>query len=344
MRTRLRVLVLGCLSIGALAAASSALAAFTPSIAIRHAPPTTGSAGSTAIRLDVPRDDDPLFRAVIYVPPTYTVALNQPAGTQIGTVTAQVQVREPIAGAVLPLTGTITADNPANHTTSACAPGLHGAVWLLALQASGQTLTVPMYVDPTSGATAQLGSYTLTACLPSPNIPPSAGGATFGAKLINAQLNMQTGVITAPSTRGTFRWHLLATPWPNAAGPPNAAGTVEAQGRVMLPARINLRATSRNGRVTISGGILEADTGAARQTVRLRVGRRSYSVRTNAGGSFRLVVRSRRGTRLAITATANIPARPVTPCSSPSPFPGVSCVGETLQFFVTTRSITHRVR
>jgi hypothetical protein len=150
-------------------------------------------------------------------------------------------------------------------------------------------------------------------------------------------------VITAPSTRGTFRWHILATPWPNAAGPPNVAGTVEAQGRVMLPARVNLRATSRNGRMTVTGGVVEADTGVARQPVRLRVGRRSFTVRTNAGGSFRLIVRQRRGARVAITATANIPARTIS-CSSPSPFPGISCVGETLQFFVLTRSITHRVR
>ena len=343
MRTRLRVLLLGCLSIGALLAAGNALAAFTPSIAIRHDPPTAGSSGATSIRILVPRDDDPLFRALIYVPPGYTATTNQPTGTQIGTVTAQVQVREPIAGAVLPLTGMITTDNPANHTTSPCAPGLHAAVWLLTLQASGQTLTVPMYLDPTSGATAQLASFTLTACLPSPNIPTSAGGATFGAKLINAQLNLQSGVLSAPSTRGTFRWHILATPWPNAAGPPNIAGTVEAQGRVMLPARVNLRAASRNRRVTITGAVLEAATGAARQTVRIRVGRRTSTVRTNAGGSFRLVVRQRRGARLTITATTSVPARMVA-CSSPSPFPGVSCVGETLQFFVLTRSVRHRVR
>jgi hypothetical protein len=345
MRTGLRVLLLGCLSIGALFAAGNALAAFTPTIAVGHQPASTGASGTTSIRVVVPRDDDPLFKATIYVPVGYTATLNQPTGTQIGDLPSertQVQVREPIAGAVLPLSGVITTDNPANHTTSACAPGLHAAVWLLTLSLAGQTLTVPAYVDPTSGAAAQLASHTIQVCLPSPNIPPALGGATAGAKLIAAQLNLRN-VFSTPSSGATLRWHLVATPWPNTAGPPNVAGTVNAQGRVMLPARINLRATSRNGRVTITGGVFEGNGGVAQQAVGLRVGRKGYTVRTNAAGSFRLVVRSKRRARLTIRATANVQARSVT-CSSPSPFPGVSCVSENLQFFVATRSITHRVR
>lgn len=337
------MLLLACAGAVGLATASSALAAFTPSIAIRHTPASLSSSGPTSIRVSVPRDDDPLFRAVIYVPTGYNVTLGQTPGTQIGTVSAQVQVREPIAGAVLPLTGTITADTPANFTTNACSPGLHAAVWVLSLQASGQTLTVPVYVDPTTGTEAGLGTAKLTVCLPSPNIPASAGGATFGAKLILAQLNLAQGIFRTPTARGTFRWQLLATPWPaTAAGPPNAAGTVNAQARVMLPARVNLRASSKSGRVTISGSVLEADTGVIRRAIRLRVGNRNYSVRTNAGGAFRLVVRRNRGP-VRITVTASIPARTV-PCSAPSPFAGIGCVSETLQFFVATRTLRHRVR
>lgn len=336
------MLLLACVGAVGLATASSALAAFTPTIAIRHQPASPSSNGPTSIRVAVPRDDDPLARAVIYVPTGYNVTLAQTAGTQIGTVSAQVQVREPIAGAVLPLTGTIAADTPANYTANACAPGLHAAVWVLMLQVSGETLTVPAYVDPTTGTEAALGTAKLTVCLPSPNIPEDVGGAKSGAKLILAQLNINQGIFRTPTTRGTFRWQLLATPWPATAGPPTAAGTVSAQGRVMLPARVNLRATSRNGRLTITGGVLEADTRVVRQTVRLRLGKRTFSVRTNAGGSFRLVLRRARGP-VTITATASVPARSVT-CSSPSPFPGVSCVSETLQFFVATRTLRHRVR
>ena len=344
MTTKLRMLLLACTGVMGLVLASGALAAFVPSIAIRHAPPTLNSNGATSIRVSVPRDDDPLARALIYVPTGYTAVLNQAAGTQIGTVDAQVQVREPIAGAVLPLTGTITTAAPASFASNPCAPGVHGAVWVMTLQASGQTLTVPVYVDQTFGVETALGAYKLTVCLPSPNIPASAGGATFGAKLILAQLNFQQGILSTPANRGTYRWQLLATPWPTtAAGPPNAAGTVSAQGRVMLPGSLTLRATSRRGRVTISGGVLEGGTGVARQQVRLRVGTRTFTVRTNAGGAFRLVVRRGVRQRVSITGTANVAARPIT-CSSPSPFPGIACVSETLQFFVVSRSIFHRVR
>lgn len=346
MTTRVRMLLLACAGAVGLVLASSALAAFVPSIAVRHASPTLNSNGAMSIRVSVSRDDDPLFRAVIYAPVGYSAVINQAAGTQIGTVAAQVQVREPIAGAVLPLTGTITTAAPADHAGNACSPGVHGAVWLLTMPApSGPPLVVPIYVDQTLGPVEQaLGSYRLTVCLPSPNIPQSAGGAAFGAKLILAQLNLQQGVFTSPVNRGTYRWQLLATPWPTtAAGPPNVAGTVSAQGRVMLPVTIALSATSRAGRVVVRGNVLENRTGVNRQPIRVRVGNRTHTVRTNTAGRFTLAVRRARGARLAITATANIPARGI-PCSAPSPFPGVACVGETQHFFVASRTIRHRVR
>jgi hypothetical protein len=340
------MLLLACTGAVGLVLASSAMAAFVPSIAIRHAPPTLNSNGATSIRVSVPRDDDPLFKATIYAAPGYTAVINQAAGTQIGTVSAQVLVREPIAGAVLPLNGTITTANPADFASNQCAPGVHGAVWLLSLPApSGPPLVVPVYVDQTIGAETALGSYKLQVCLPSPNIPQSAGGAAFGAKLILAQLNFQQGVFTTPLNRGTYRWQMVATPWPtSAAGPPNAAGTVSAQGRAMLPVTMALSATSRRGLVTITGNVLEATTGLSRQAIRLRVGNRTFTVRTNTGGRYRLVVRRARGARLAITGTASIAARPLASCSTPSPFPNVNCVSETLQFFVVSRTIRHRVR
>lgn len=345
MTTRVRLLLLACAGVVGLVMASSALAAFVPSIGVRHVSPTLNSNGPMSIRLVVPRDDDPLFRAVIYSPTGYTAIINQPAGTQIGTVSAQVRVREPIEGAVLPLTGTITTAPPADFATNACAPGVHNAVWLLTLPApTGPPLTVPLYVDQTLGNETALGSYKLTACLPSPNIPQSAGGAAFGAKLILAQLNFNQGVWAAPNNRGTFRWQLLATPWPTtAAGPPNVAGTVNAQGRVMLPVTMALRATSRRGVVRVTGNVLENRTGVNRRPVRVRVGNRAFTVRTNTAGRFTLNVRRARGARLAITATANIPERAI-PCSAPSPFPGVQCVSETQQFFTVSRTIRHRVR
>ena len=354
MTTRVRLVLLACTALLGLAFASSALAAFTPALAIGHQPPTLGSTGTTSIRMTVPRDDDALARAAIYVAPGYSITTGQAAGTSLGTATAQILVREPIAGAVLPLTGTLTVADPAalvrpTNTTSigttvlrCTGSATHNAIWLATLQASGQNLDVPIAVDAAPAPLASVASYVLTFCLPNPNIPLEQGGAPFGAKLVLAQLNFR-GNFTAPSSCGTYRWHVVATPWPAGAGLPNVAGTVEAQGRVMLPARVTLNATSKKRVLTIRGSVLEADTGVPQRSIVVRVGNKRYNVRTNAGGAYRLAVRFKRPTTVIVTTTANVPARSI-PCSTPSPFPGVSCVSETLQFFLATRSLRVRVR
>lgn len=355
MTTRVRSVLLACTALLGLAFASSALAAFTPALAIGHQPPTLGSTGTTSIRMTVPRDDDALARAAIYVAPGYSITTGQAAGTSLGTATAQILVREPIAGAVLPLTGTLAVADPAalvrpTNTTSigttvarCTGTATHNAIWLATLQASGQNLDVPIAVDAAPAPLASVASYVLTFCLPNPNIPLEQGGAPFGAKLVLAQLNFR-GNFTAPSSRGTYRWHVVATPWSNTANAVNVLGTVEAQGRVMLPARVTLNAASTRRHVlTIRGSVLEADTGVPQRSIVVRVGNKRYSVRTNAGGAYRLVVKFKRPTNVFITTTATVPARSI-PCSTPSPFPGVSCVSETLQFFLATRSLRVRVR
>ena len=347
MTRAVRILLLACVSLLTLAFASSAFAAFRPTLAIGHAPANLGSTGPTSIEVEVPRDDDALFRAQIFVPVGYTANLGQAVGTQVGTVSAQVQVREPIAGAVLPVEGQIQVADRATFATQSAqcrqttAPS--AATWVLILQASGTELRVPAFVDPVSGPLSAIASYVINVCLPSPHIPQSAGGATFGAKLIFARLRTD-GVFTAPTARGTYRWHLVATPWPNGPGLPNAAGTVNAQGRVMLPARVTLRATSRRRVLTVRGRVVEHDTGAVRQNVTVTIGRRSFRVRTNASGAFTVRVRYRRPTRVNVVATASVPKRTLTTCATPSPFPGVTCINESLQFFTASRTIRARVR
>ena len=224
MTTRVRFVLLACTALLGLAFAGSALAAFTPTLAIGHQPPTLGSTGTTSIRMTVPRDDDALARAAIYVAPGYSITTGQAAGTSLGTATAQILVREPIAGAVLPLTGTLAVADPAalvrpTNTTSigttvarCTGTATHNAIWLATLQASGQNLDVPIAVDAAPAPLASVASYVLTFCLPNPNIPLEQGGAPFGAKLVLAQLNFR-GNFTAPSSRGTYRWHVVATPW-----------------------------------------------------------------------------------------------------------------------------------
>jgi hypothetical protein len=353
MTPKFRMLIIGAASLVTLVFAGAAFAAFTPTLAIGHTPPTAGSS-NTSFRLTVPRDDDALARAAFYVPLGYSATLNQAAGTQLGTVTAQIQVREPIAGAVLPLTGTISVANPADlvrptNTTSIATTVTrctgtpsHTAIWLATLQAAGQTLDVPIAIDAAVAPVSGFASYVMTLCLPNPNIPAAAGGAPLGAKLINAQLNLR-GSVTAPSSGGTYRWHAVTTPWPNGPGLPNVAGTVSAQGTVALPGAISVAAKSKKRVLTITGRLTEGGQGIGGRAVIVRVGARNYSVRTNAAGRFTKVVRFAKASRVSVRATAVVPARTGS-CTTPSPFAPVPCVTETSQFFTATRSILARVR
>ncbi|HEV3485950.1 MAG TPA: hypothetical protein VG106_11120, partial [Vicinamibacterales bacterium] len=236
MTARLRMTLFACAALIGLAAASSATAAFAPVLHVSHSPMRTGVQGTTTLRVVIPREHDALFRADFYVPSGFVAPLNNTFGSTIGSVAAQVEVQRPVAGAVLPVSGNIVVENPANHTTSPCAPGLHAAVWMLVLQAAGQELRVPAYVDPTTGTETALGAYRIRACLPSPHIPEAAGGATFGAKMIQPQLNI-TGVFTTPTASGTYPFRLIATPWAPPATP-NAAATTESIAQLALPARL----------------------------------------------------------------------------------------------------------
>jgi hypothetical protein len=334
--------------------AGGAVAAFTPALAIGHQPPTPGSTGTTSIRVTVARDDDAVARASFYVPLGYSATLNQAAGAELGTATAQILVQEPIAGAVLPLNGTISVADPAalvrpTNTTSIATTvtrctgtPTHTAIWLATLQASGQNLDVPVAIDAATAPISTFASYVMTFCLPSPNIPLAQGGAPFGAKLINAQLNLR-GSFTAPSSAGTYRWHIVATPWPSGPGLPNVAGTVTAQGTAALPGAISVAATSKKRVLTITGRLTEGGQGIGSRTVTLRVGTKGYSVRTNAAGRYTKTVRIARGSRVTIRATAAVPAR-TGACTTTSPFAPIPCVSDTSEFFTATRSIVARVR
>ena len=92
MTKRVRLLLLGLASAASLAFVGSALAAFTPSLAIGTQPATLGSSGTTSIRLTVPRDDDALFRAQIYAPFGYQATFGQAAGTQVGRASCRERV------------------------------------------------------------------------------------------------------------------------------------------------------------------------------------------------------------------------------------------------------------
>jgi hypothetical protein len=344
MTTRVRVLLLACASVAALAFAGGALAAFTPTMSVSAKPSGAGASGVSSIRVTVPRDDDALARIQIFAPLGYTATFGQATAATVGSVTAQVLVREPIAGAVLPITGTIQVADPAAVTasvTQCTGSPTHTALWVLVLQAAGQELRVPVAVDTAPAPFSAFASHILTICLPNPNIPVAAGGAAFGAKLINAQLNIR-GIFTTPNVAGDHVWRAVATPWPAGAGAPVAANTREARAHIALPATatVTVRAGRKVRRVrtmTVSGTVREQGRGIAGASVRIAVGSVARTVRTGANGSYRATFRLRTGRRYTASVRATVAERTAaSACATPGPIQaatGVPCATETQAYY-----------
>ncbi len=244
-------------ALAVLAFAGSALAANTGSIAVWHSPMTLGPSSSTTIHVSIPRATDPLARLAIYAPSGYSATLNQAPGANIGSVTATAFSYD--TQLTLPLEGTVNTDNPAVHTADPCSPGTHAAIWILNLSVSGQTLQVPMYVDPTAGAEAALGAYKLVICLPPPDVPAGTPGrAAFGAQLLDAQFTVNN-IFSTPSGGGPLRWESLFTPYNPGMGTPNAIGTWESRAFVPLPVSLTLGTayTKKGKNYTVKGNLAE---------------------------------------------------------------------------------------
>jgi hypothetical protein len=296
-----------CTSLVGLAVAGSAMAAYQPRIVVRNPSEQLSAASPLTIHVEQPRQDDATFRLGLGVPLGYGATLVPAAdGQQVGTVKAQAQANAISPDAILELTGVIRADTTftaAEYPTAApCLTGTNitapDVVYRLELSAAGQTLIVPMYVEPVTTAplSAAFAAQIVT-CLPSPYIPPPLGAA-FGAKLINADLTF-TGIFTNPATAGEYRWSGVWTPYTVPAATPNAAGTVETQSVDRLATQLSLAARPRARTVTLSGSLLENGRGIPRARVQLQLGRTAAAVRsvgtatTSANGSFSRAFRNR---------------------------------------------------
>jgi hypothetical protein len=357
MRTILRLLVLGCVATGSLALASTALAK-TPQLLVSGSQATAASA-ETVIEVKEAKSDAAPLRVAIYLPIGYTANIAQAAGTQIGTVRADLQALSISPDAIIQAEGTVLTAAPAAYVANTCAPGTHAAVWLLHVTVSGQTLDVPVYVDPTTGAEAAFSSAKLVLCLPNPyeQAQPPASRAAFGAKITDAKLTMAAGVITNPPASGTYLWRTVVTPWTVNSALPNQAGTVEAQAIVNLPAVATLKAkvtsvrktkrvrgkrrtTVRNS-VLLSGRLLEKLQGVAGAKVSfIGGGKRVGTATTGATGAFSKSFALTKKT--TYRATVVVPTREVG-CASALPaslVPG-GCVSATLAgYTLTTTAVT----
>ena len=342
---RLRIAFLACAGAVALALGGSALAAYTPRLVVGHTPLATSGGGQTDVIVQVPSTDDATAKVTIYAPQGYTGTLGVAAGTQLGTVNATAIVKAISPDQPVPINGTIVSDDPAKHVANPCSPGTHEGVWILNLEAAGQQLPVPAYVDTvTAPQEAALGKFKIQVCLRSPDIPVSAGGSPLGAKLVTAALHLRN-VFTLPVQGGSYGWTLIATPYTPGTGTPNAAGTVQARAMVQLPAQVAVKVTrARRGRsVTLAGLLRVGGAGLAGTRVTLYAGtsrtrlRAAGSTTTRAGGAYSFRRTVARTTFFQVRVTAAVRS---TSCTGG--VPGVPCVGATLNPF-SVRSAIVRV-
>lgn len=247
MRTGPRAALVAALTAATLVFAASALAANTAKISVS----TAGTA--TKLHISIPQTTDPIARIAIYVPTGYTANLSQAANTSIGSVDAAAEGHD--VGLTLPLSGAVTTTSPVALASDVCSPGTHTAIWNLNLSVAGQTLVLPLYVDPTSGAATALGAYQMVICLPPWDVPVGTPGRAFeGAQLLDAQFTVN-GIFTAP-TSGLNAWHTLFTPYNRGQGTPNLVGTFEARALAGTPS-LSLKATKKKGRYAVSGKLIE---------------------------------------------------------------------------------------
>jgi hypothetical protein len=327
----------------ALALSGSALAAFTPKFIVSHTPSNVSSAATT-ISIQTTRDDDAIAKLTFYVPQGYSGVLGQAAGTKLGTVASTVQATAISQDAILPINGDILAasnTDPAVAAASASCTGTttHAAFWVLALEASGQKLSVPVFIDTVSGAEAAFAQFRLQVCLP----PPAT--ATFGAKLLTATLSL-TNVFTTPVSPGQYIWPAIFTPYAAASGPANPAGTVQARAVVRLPGAVRLtgKITSKKKRtVRFTGSVTENSVGVAGARVQLLIGTKvSFRATTKANGSYTVSLRKRgKKSTSVFRAQVTVPARAVTVTGCAVAIPNLpaapaGCVSATASAFTAT--------
>jgi hypothetical protein len=359
MSTTIRMLLLGLVSASALSIAGTALAAYTsPQLRV------TDDRTSLTIRYTVAATDDPTAKLTFYAPTGYTATLNQPAGTTLGTVTAQGTATD-LGGALLPLTGTVQARAASGTFTSA--PGgtptpltagatqctgtpTHTAYWVLILQAAGQTLELPVYIDaPAAGTGASaFAAASIQACLPPPDVPTGTPGrASFGLKL--TQVDFKVNNVFSSAGSGQPRWRVLATPYTPNTGRPNAAGSVEAQSVIAFPRVLTLRKPAvkvSKGTATVTvAGAAQLPAGVA-ATLRLYRGKSAAGLSpsvtlSRTGPGFRGSVRIKQTAKqqvVFVQARATVAAGATT-CT---PTFGVPCVSAT-RAAVLVRSGTVRI-
>ena len=336
MKTLLKLAVLALASTAALAFAGNALAVQKLSV--------TQSATSLTIKVTQAQTDPQPAKIQIFVPTGYTLNTTAAPGTVIGTTAGSVFARD--ANIPLPLSGDVVVAPP-NTNAAPCFTGTHQAVWLLRLQVAGQSINLPIAVDPTSGATAAFGSFALVTCLAPSDVPQGTPGRSpNGAQLLEANFTVNN-IFQVPALQAT--WKALTTPYTPATGVPNQAGTVETRALVGSGTlSLSTRVTNKKKRVLrISGTLQQAGAGVVGAQVRLLLNGKSskFTARTSATGAYSIVLRKTgRKSTTTFQSRVTVAERDVTStaCASPT-LPTFACVSATASGF-TALSPRKKVR
>jgi hypothetical protein len=327
MRTVLKLAVLAIASTAALAFAGNALAVQKLSV--------TQSATSLTIKVSQPQTDPQPARVQIFVPTGYTLNTSAAPGTVIGTTSGSVFARD--ANIPLPLSGDVVVA-PANTNAAPCFTGTHQAVWLLRLQVAGQSIQLPLAVDPTSGANAAFGAFQLVTCLAPSDVPQGTPGRSpNGAQLLEAVFTVNN-IFQVPALEAT--WKALTTPYTPATGVPNVAGSVETRALVGSGTlSLSTKVTNKKKRVLrISGKLAQAGAGVVGAQVRLLLNGKSskFTARTSSTGNYSIVLRKtgKKKTTTTFQARVTVAERDATStgCAAPT-LPVVPCVSTTASGF-----------
>ena len=310
---------------------------------------TLGSSTTATIHVSTPQTDDSIAAVNIYTGATNVNAGT--AGTQIGSVDATAFAHD--AGLNLPLSGPVTADDPAKHTTDACSPGANQAVWVMNLSAAGQTLPIPIYVNKTTGAATALGAYNLKICLPPWDVPVGTPGRSFeGAQLLDAKLTLNK-ILVAPTSAGVGTWEMLTTPYTPGKGTPNPAATFEARAAIPVPAAIGIKAgySKKTKKWTLSGKVTEGGlplSSATTLTLFRGTSAKSLtkagSVKAGAGGAWKTSGRlaGKKTTYFQVSASVGERDFTSTGCANPqTALAPAGCVSATLPSWSAKSSVVH---
>jgi hypothetical protein len=316
-------------ALATLALAAVATAAYTsPKLSVTYAPGNV-----TRIVASASVDNDATARAAIVIPTGTALTTTAGPGTKVGTAKAQVSALA-LGGALLPLAGDIVVAPPgavaAASQTACIGPVTPQVTLLLVLQAAGQTINLPAYIVPTSGAQAALGSAQLVFCLPPPDLPVEKGGATFGAKFLSADLTLN-GVI-GPVAQGA--WVGFWTPWNAGVGTVNAAASV-ASPAAIAPGGITLAGRKVKGVKRLSGRVTQAGAGVATKVTILAGTKRLATVSAKASGAFAYAV-PKRSKATVFRARAVVAGRDAPAVCGQFGSLGVPCVNATVSGFTAT--------